>query len=105
MRWIEDQEEDQVYGGMNCVLVRVKGAAGLPADQLPASVQVEVSAFGDSLNIGETDFESDGVWETCFVGPLMDQKQNRICTMGAAKPEVKFTMKHKPAEGQVTEFA
>lgn len=106
MRWIESQEEEDPAGGMNCMLVRIKGASGLTDEQLPAAISVECSSFGKALNIGETDFESDGVWETCFVGPLLDQSGSRQVTMEAAKPEVKFIVK-KQGEGgaKAVEFA
>jgi len=107
MRWIESQEEEDPTGGMNCMLVRIKGASGLTAEQLPAAISVECSSFGQkALCIGETDCESDGVWDTCFVGPLLDQTQNRNVTMEAAKPEVKFIVKKQGEDGaKAVEFA
>lgn len=107
MRWIESQEEDDVNGGVNCVLVRVKGAAGVPQDYKPAAVFVDVHAFKDSgVNIGATDYESSCDWETCFVGPLLDRVQNRVVTVESAKPEVKFSLKfQKEGQNEATEFA
>jgi len=96
MRWIESQEEDDPTGSVNCMLVRVKRAVGLPADKQPASVEVECWAFQKSVDMGETDMETNGIYDTCFVGPLLDQDQNRNVTMEAAKPEVKFIVKYQP---------
>lgn len=96
MRWIEFQEEDDPSGCMNCVLVRVKNATGLPADKLPCFISVECSAFSKSLLIGDTDWQETGDFDTCFIGPLIDQDQNRDVTMAAAKPQLQFTLKHQP---------
>jgi hypothetical protein len=86
------------------MLVRVKSAQGLPQGSF--AVSVECSAFKKSLNIGETDMEEDCVWETCFVGPLIDQEKSRTVTMSAAKPEVKFVVKTlDPADNKVKDFA
>lgn len=95
MRWIESQEEEDPGGAVNCMLVRVKKATGLPADKQPAAVSVECYAFKKQLNIGETDFESNGVWDTCFVGPLVDQDQSRPVTMATASPQVVFIVRHQ----------
>jgi hypothetical protein len=106
MRWIESQEEDDTSGGVNCVLVRVKGATGIPQEFTPAAVFVECTAFKKSLQIGATDYESRCDWATCFVGPLIDQEQNRAVTIEAAKPEVRFSLKfQKEGQNSANEFA
>jgi hypothetical protein len=106
MRWIESQEEDDVNGGVNCVLVRIKGASGVPQEYTPASVFVDAMAFKKGVHIGATEYESSCNWETCFVGPLLDREQNRACTMESAKPEVKFSLKYqKEGQNAATEFA
>lgn len=106
MRWIESQEEDEPGGGMNCVLVRVKNAVGIPNDRLPAVVAVECKAFKGTLAIGQTPVnDENGFWNTCLVGPLIDQEQNRLVTMQNAKPEVKFTVKRQAPGEAPQDFA
>jgi hypothetical protein len=107
MRWVEDQEEQDPTGAVNCVLVRINGAKGLMADKLPAAVEVECGAWGKWLKIGQTSFLDDADWETCFLGPLMDQDRARIVTLqNGASPQVKFMLKYqKEGEEKPTDFA
>mmetsp|Transcript_142110 Transcript_142110/g.250618 ORF Transcript_142110/g.250618 Transcript_142110/m.250618 type:complete len:512 (-) Transcript_142110:175-1710(-) len=106
MRWMEDQETESTDGGVNCALIRVKQCNGLSDQYRPCCVNVEVQAFNKSVDCGETSYDQETNWQTCFVAPLLDQEKGRPVTMGEAKPQVRFVLKyHKPGESNATEFA
>lgn len=106
MRWMEDQETESTDGGVNCALIRVKQCNGLSDQYRPCCVTVDVQVFGKSVDCGETSYDQDTNWQTCFVAPLLDQEKGRPVTMGEAKPQVRFRLKYqKDGESNVTEFA
>eukprot|EP00927_Polykrikos_kofoidii_P049835 TRINITY_DN43847_c0_g1_i1.p1 TRINITY_DN43847_c0_g1~~TRINITY_DN43847_c0_g1_i1.p1 ORF type:complete len:625 (+),score=91.13 TRINITY_DN43847_c0_g1_i1:175-2049(+) len=97
IKWLETQDESEDEDSVNCLLVKLLRLEGLPDAQKPAKIEVKMTAYDETVEIGQWDCTDaspeNGEIQAAFASPVLDNGKEPVPTLSRSGLKVEFTLK------------